>query len=139
MILWNGYCPTHHRILVQDIMNMKKEHPEAEVMVHPECTADVIELADQVTSTSGMRRYAKETDALELIVGTEIGLLHSLRKNNPDKKFYPASKLADCPNMKLNNLEKILWSLEDMVYEVHVPEDTRIRAWEAIEKMLKLS
>jgi len=137
MILWNGYCPTHHRILAQDIVKMKKEHPEAEVMVHPECTADVIELADQVLSTSGMRRYAKETDARELIVGTEIGLLHSLRKDNPDKEFYPASNMADCPNMKLNSLEKVLWSLEDMVYEVKVPEDIRVRARDAIEKMLK--
>jgi quinolinate synthase len=139
LILWNGYCPTHHRILAQDIINMKKEHPEAEVMVHPECTADVIELADQVLSTSGMRRYAKETDAKELVVGTEIGLLHSLRKDNPNKKLYPASNMADCPNMKLNNLEKILWSLEDMVYEITVPEDIRIRARGAIEKMLELS
>ena len=139
MILWRGYCPTHHRILAQDIVSAKKEHPEAEVMVHPECTADVIELADHAFSTSGMLRYAKETDARELIVGTEIGLLHSLRKNNPNKKFYPASELADCPNMKLNSLEKMLWSLEDMVYEVRVPEDIRIKAWEAIEKMLELS
>lgn len=139
MILWNGYCPTHHRILAQDIINMKKEHPEAEVMVHPECTADVIELADQVLSTSGMLRYAKETCARELIVGTEIGILHPLRKDNPDKKFYPASNMADCPNMKLNNLEKVLWSLEDMVYEITVPEDIRIRARDSIEKMLKLS
>ena len=139
MILWNGYCPTHHRILAQDIVSMKKKHPEAEVMVHPECTADVIALADQALSTGGMRRHAKETDARELIVGTEIGLLHTLHKDNPDKKFYSASEMADCPNMKLNNLEKVLWSLEDMVYEVRVPEDIRIRAWDAIEKMLKLS
>ena len=139
MILWNGYCPTHHRILAQDVVNTKKEHPEAEVMVHPECTADVIELADQVLSTSGMRRYAEETDAQELIVGTEIGLLHSLRKANQGKKFHPASKLADCPNMKLNSLEKMLWSLEDMEYEVRIPEDIRVRAWSAIEKMLELS
>jgi len=138
MILWNGYCPTHHRILAQDIINVKKKHPEAKVMVHPECTADVIELADQVLSTSGMCRYAKEADAREFIVGTEIGLLHTLRRNNPDKKFYPASELADCPNMKLNNLEKILWSLEDMTYEVRVPENIRNRAWIAIEKMLNL-
>jgi len=139
MILWRGYCPTHHRILAQDIVNARKEHPDAEVMVHPECTADVIQLADHALSTAGMRRYSKETNAKELIVGTEIGLLHSLRKDNPDKKFYPASQLADCPNMKLNSLEKILWSLEDMVYEIRVPEDIRIRAWKTIEKMLELS
>ena len=138
MILWNGYCSTHHRILAQDIMNMKKEHPEAEVMVHPECTADVIELADQVLSTGGMLRYAKETDARELIVGTENGLLHALSKENPGKRFYHASMRSICYNMKLNNLGKILWSLEDMKYEISVPEDIRIRALGAIEKMLEL-
>jgi quinolinate synthase len=98
MVLWNGFCPTHHRILAQDIMTMKKRLPKAEVMVHPECTADVIELSDQMLSTGGMRRYARETDARELVVGTEIGLLHSLRKDNPEKAFYPASEMADCPN-----------------------------------------
>ena len=139
MILWRGFCPTHHRILAQDVMDARKAYPDAEVIVHPECTADVIELADQALSTSGMRRYAKETSARRLIVGTEIGLLHSLRKDNPGKRFHPVSKLADCPNMKLNSLEKILWSLEDMVYEVSVPEDIRVKAREVIDKMLKLS
>lgn len=139
MILWDGYCPTHHRIFAQDIIALKKEHPKAEVMVHPECTADVIQLADKVLSTSGMIKYAQETKVRELIVGTEIGLLHGLRKQNPDKIFYPASKMADCPNMKLNNLEKVLWSLEDMVYQVKVPEDVRIKACNAIDRMLKLS
>jgi quinolinate synthase len=139
MILWEGYCPTHHRILAQDIINMKKEHPNAVVIVHPECNADVVELADQALSTSGMCKFARESDAKEFIIGTEIGLLHTLQKENPDKKFYPASRLADCPNMKLNTLEKILWSLEDMVYEVTVPEDIRVKAWNTIDKMLKLA
>jgi len=139
MILWNGYCPTHHRILAQDIINMKAKYPNAKVMVHPECTADVIELADVVLSTGGMIKYAKESPDKEFIVGTEIGLLYTLSKQNPDKKFYPATKLSDCPNMKLNTLEKILWSLEDMVYKVTVPEDIRVKAWNAIDKMLKIS
>ncbi len=139
MILWQGYCPTHHRILAQDIKSMRKKHPLAKVIVHPECTSDVIELADVALSTSGMLKFAKESDAKEFIVGTEIGLLHSLKKENPDKVFYPVSKLADCPNMKLNTLEKILWSLEDMVYEVFVPEEIRVKAWNSIDKMLKLS
>ena len=139
MILWDGYCPTHHRILAQDIINMKKEHPNAVVIVHPECNADVVELADQALSTSGMCKFARESDAKEFIIGTEIGLLHTLQKENPDKKFYPASRLADCPNMKLNTLEKILWSLQDMVYEVTVPEDIRVKAWNTIDKMLKLA
>ena len=92
MILWEGYCPTHHRILAQDIINMRKEHPNAIVIVHPECTADVVELADQALSTSGMCKFARESDAKEFIVGTEIGLLYTLQKENPDKKFYPASR-----------------------------------------------
>lgn len=139
MILWNGYCPTHHRILAQDIISMKAKYPNAKVMVHPECTADVIAQADVALSTGGMIKYAKETDAKEFIVGTEIGLLYTLGKDNPDKKFYPVSRLSDCPNMKLNTLEKILWSLEDLVYQVTVPEDIRIKAWNAIDKMLKIS
>lgn len=139
MILWNGYCPTHHRILAQNIINMKAKYPNAKVMVHPECTADVIELADVALSTGGMIKYAKESPDKEFIVGTEIGLLYTLSKQNPDKKFYPATKLSDCPNMKLNTLEKILWSLEDMVYKVTVPEDIRVKAWNAIDKMLKIS
>ncbi len=138
MILWDGYCPTHHRIRAADVMAVKEKHPQAEMMAHPECTEDVVALADQVLSTGGMRRYAQETEVRELIVGTEIGLLHSLRKDNPHKTFYPASELADCPNMKLNTVEKILWSLEDMVYEVRVPEDVRVRAQEAVQRMLDL-
>jgi len=117
---------------------MRKLYPNAKVIVHPECTTDVVELADAVLSTSGMIKYAKESDAKEFIVCTEIGLLHTLQKDNPNKKFYPVSKLADCPNMKLNTLEKILWSLEDMVYEVYVSEDIRVKAWNTIDKMLKI-
>lgn len=138
MILWEGYCPTHHHILAEDIKREKERHPNAVVMVHPECTPDVIELADEVLSTSGMLRFAKHSSAKEFIVGTEIGLLHPLRKENPDKQFYPASKIADCPNMKLNTLEKIVWSLEDMVYQVTVPEEIRVKAWNAIKKMLEI-
>lgn len=138
MILWNGYCPTHHRILAKDIVSMKEKYPDAIVMVHPECTSDVIDLADQVLSTGGMCKFAKESSAEEFIIGTEIGLLYTLQKENPNKKFYPATTLADCPDMKLNTLEKILWSLEDMVYEINVPEDIRIKAENAIKKMLDL-
>jgi len=138
VILYQGYCPTHHRILAEHIIRQNQAHPSAKVVVHPECTRDVIELADEVTSTSGMCRYCGESDAEEFIIGTEVGLLHRLRMDNPDKKFYEASRLADCPNMKLNTLEKVLWSLEDMIYEVTVPDDTSARAREAIEKMLRI-
>ncbi len=139
LILWPGYCPTHHRILAADTGRLKEAHPQAKVVVHPECTTDVIALADAVASTSGILRYCQETEAQEFIIGTEIGLLHRLRKENPEKTFYAASALADCPNMKLNTLEKLVWSLEDLVYEVSVPAEIAEKARLAIERMLELS
>jgi quinolinate synthase len=136
LILWPGYCPTHHRIFAADILRARGEHPGAKVVVHPECTADVIELADHVASTTGILRFCQSSPAKEFIIGTETALLHRLEKENPRKSFYPASPLADCPNMKLNTLEKMVWSLEDMVYEVTVPEPIAGRARQAIQRML---
>ncbi len=136
LILWPGYCPTHHRILAEDIQRERALHPRAKVIVHPECTADVVELADDVASTSGILRRARVPGDSEFIIGTEIGILHRLHKENPAKTFYPASCLADCPNMKLNTLEKMMWSLEDNAYRVTVPDDIRARALAAIERML---
>ncbi len=138
LILWEGYCPTHRRILAEDILKRKAQYPKAEVLVHPECTPDVIAMADKVLSTSGICRHAKESEAKEFIIGTEIGILHRLEKENPQKKFYPASDLADCPNMKLNNLEKILWSLEDMLYPIEVPPEIIRRARRSIDRMLEI-
>ncbi|HEX9916385.1 MAG TPA: quinolinate synthase NadA [candidate division Zixibacteria bacterium] len=139
LILWEGYCPTHRRILAEDILKNKNLHPKAEVLVHPECTPDVIAMADKVLSTSGIIRYVSESSSEEFIIGTEIGILHALKKKEPNKKFYPASLLADCSNMKLTNLEKILWSLEDMLYEIKVPQDIAAKARKSIERMLELS
>ncbi len=139
LILYPGYCPTHHRILAEDILQERAKHPQARVTVHPECTRDVIELADHVGSTSQMLKYCGQTDAREFIVGTETGIIHRLEKENPGKVFYAASVRADCPNMKLNTLEKILWSLEDMVCEVTVPEEIAAKARASIERMLALS
>jgi quinolinate synthase len=136
IIPWNGYCPTHFRILPEHILAQKRLHPGAEVMVHPECTPPVIALADKVLSTGGMCKYAKESKASEIIVGTEIGILHRLRKENSDKKFYPASESAICPNMKLTTVEKVFWSLENMKYVIKVPDDIRISARSAVDKML---
>ncbi len=138
MILWEGYCPTHRRILAEDILKKKAQYPKAEVLVHPECTPDVIAMADKVLSTSGICRYAKDSNAEEFVIGTEIGILHRLKKESPQKKFYPASDLADCHSMKLNNLEKILWSLEDMLYPVEVPPDIAQRAKGSIDRMLEI-
>jgi len=137
VILWPGYCPTHHRILAQDIQRARAEHPDAEVLVHPECTMDVIQLADHVLSTSGILRACRESKAKEFVIGTEVGLLHRLKKENPGKSFYLATPLSDCPNMKLTTLEKMIWSLEDMVHRVVVPDEIAAKARVAIERMLE--
>ena len=105
--------------------------------MHPECTPEVIALADEVLSTSGMCNYARETSAKEMIIGTEVGIIYRLKKENPDKKFYPASEHAICKNMKRNSSEKVLWSLENMKYEVKVEEEIRRKAQKAIDKMLQ--
>ena len=137
MTLWPGFCPTHVKIRTEDITRLKLEHPQAKVVVHPECKPKVIAIADEVRSTSGMCRFAKETEAEEIIVGTELGILHRLKKENPDKQFIPASEQAVCPNMKLITLEKVLRSLEEMTPEVKVPENIRLKAKAAVDKMLK--
>ena len=136
MILWPGFCPTHFRIHPQDILARREEHPEAVVMVHPECTPEIIALADLVLSTNGMCRFAQQTESKTMIVGTELGIIHRLNKENPGKIFIPATEKAICPNMKSITLEKILWSLEDMTPEVKVPEEIAIRAISTVEKML---
>ena len=139
VILWPGYCPTHQRILAKDILKLREEYPGAKVLVHPECSSEVVALADEALGTGGMLRFAKEDRAEEFIIGTEIGLIYRMRKENPSKRFIPASEQAICPNMKLINLEKILWSLEEMSFQVSVPDTLRDRAKETVEKMLLLS
>ncbi|MEN6464963.1 MAG: quinolinate synthase NadA [Syntrophaceae bacterium] len=137
-VIWKGFCPTHARILPEHIREQRRLHPGAEVIVHPECKPAVIELADQALSTEGLCRYVQQTPAKEIIVGTELGIIHRLKKENPGKTFYPATELAVCPNMKLTTLEKILWSLEEMTHEVRVPEDVARKARVSIDKMLSL-
>lgn len=137
-ILWQGFCPTHAKILPEHIKAAKVKYPQAEILVHPECRPETIALADQVLSTGSMLKYVKKSGSEEFIVGTEVGMLYPLQKANPGKKFYPALDLAICPNMKLTNLEKVLWSLEDMKTEIKVPEAIADRARLAIEKMLSV-
>lgn len=138
IIPYCGYCPTHHRILAQDVVNAKREHPNAVVVAHPECTMEVLRLADGIESTSGMLRYVKASTAKEFIVCTERGLVHRLSLENPDRKFYNPSPLNICPNMKKITLEKVLWSLEDMKYEIALPEDIIQKARAAIEGMIAI-
>jgi len=136
MSLWPGFCPTHVKIQAEHIIQLRKEYPQAKVAVHPECRSEVIALADEVLSTGGICRYARRSEVREMIVGTEIGIIHRLRKENPGKKFIPVSEQAICPNMKLITMEKVLWSLEEMKPEVKVAEEIRLRAKAAVDKML---
>jgi quinolinate synthase len=138
MILWPGFCPTHVRIRPERMKELRQEYPQAKVVVHPECTPEVIALADEVLSTGGMCRYAQRGEVREMVVGTEIGIIHRLRKENPTKRFIPVSEQAICPDMKLITLEKVLWSLQEMNPVVKVTEGIQLRAKAAVDKMLKI-
>jgi quinolinate synthase len=137
IIPWNGYCPTHHLILPGDVLLEIEEHPDAEILVHPECRPDVVALADQVLSTAGMLKYAQQSDSSEFIIATELGLLHRLRKENPGKTFIPATSFAVCPNMKMNTLGSIIRALENNEHIITIPEDIRIKAKIALDRMLE--
>ncbi|MEW6170339.1 MAG: quinolinate synthase NadA [Candidatus Omnitrophota bacterium] len=138
LISWDGYCPTHVKILPEDILKAIRLHPKAKVIVHPECRPEVIELADQALSTGMTAKFVKDSKDKEFIIGTEVGLIYRLTKDNPGKKFYPASELAVCPNMKRITLEKIFWSLEEMKDQVRVSDQIRLKAKKAIEAMLRI-
>ncbi len=138
VIAWDGFCHVHDRVTVADVDNARQEHPDALVLAHPECRMEVLEKADHVTSTSGMLRYAKSSDAKEFIIGTETGLLYGLRKNNPDKIFYPLRKDMICPNMKRTSLNSVLHAFETMTYKIKVHEDIRIPAKRALDRMLEV-
>ena len=138
MTLWPGFCPTHLRIQPEHITRLKQEYPQAKVVVHPECRPQVIALANEVLSTGGICRYARREDVTQMIVGTETGIIHRLRKQNLNKEFIPASEQAICPRMKLITLERVLWSLQEMTPEVEVPEEIRLKAKAAVDKMLEI-
>ena len=133
-----GFCPTHLLFQPEDVRILKMEHPEAAVMVHPECTSEMQKTADFVGSTSQMCRFAKECKAKTFIVGTEEGLLHRLRKDNPEKQFILAYEGAICPNMKLNTLERLYVALKEEKHVVTVPEPIAKQARKALERMLEL-
>lgn len=136
---WNGYCPTHSWLSPEDIETARNEHPTAEVLVHPECRPEVIEVADYALSTGQMIDYATQSDTEEFIIGTEMGILHQLELRNPGKRFHIASRRLVCPNMKRTSLEKVLWSLEDMSTHIVVDKDTADRSRLAIQRMLDVS
>jgi len=138
MHLWPGYCPTHMRIGVEDIAKKREQYPGAMVLVHPECRPDVIDAADEALSTGGIIRYARSYEGSTLIVGTETGILHRLRKENPAVEYVPVTERGLCPNMKRITLEKVLWSMQQMQPQIEIPERVRQAALKAVERMLAL-
>mgnify|MGYP003571293686 CR=1 FL=1 len=137
-LLWPGYCPTHAALTVQAIADARAAHPGAPVLVHPECAKDIRDAADERLSTGGMCKYARESAAKEILVGTEVGILHRLQQESPDKKFYPVNERLVCPNMKKTTLENLMESLREMKTRVTVPADIAVRAKRAIDAMLAI-
>jgi len=139
--LWQGYCPAHTVISAAHVDQLRAEHPQAEFLMHPECgcATKSMHLADQVLSTGGMIDYAKKSNAQEFIIATETGILHRMRKDNPSKTFIPASEQSVCGFMKKNTLEKMIWSLENMQYEVKVPQALAEKARLPIQRMLEIT
>lgn len=138
IILWNGFCPIHERVTRRDIEILKQEHPDALVVLHPECPPDVIEIADHVCSTSGVYKFCKESKHKKFIIGTERGVGYRLRKENPDKEFYFAYSPFQCKNMKKTTLKKVYDSLVEEKYEIKVDEEIRKKAVLSIERMLRV-
>jgi quinolinate synthase len=136
--LWPGYCPIHAAITVEAIDQARNLYPEAPVLVHPECSKPVREAADYRLSTGEMCKFAKESSAKDIIVGTEMGILHRLRRENPDKAFHPVSDDIVCHDMKKITLENVAQSLREMKYEVVVAEEVASKALRAIDAMLKV-
>jgi quinolinate synthase len=140
IISWDGFCNVHHAHLdVEDVKRAKAEHPDAVLVVHPECPPEVQDLADQITSTSGMLRFCKESNHKEFVIGTEEGILHRLKKDSPDKQFYVLNREMVCPNMKRTKLKSVLTAMEKMQYVIKVPEDIRVRAKQALDRMLAIT
>lgn len=136
LILWQGFCPTHMRMLPEYVIEKKRQHPDSLVLVHPECMPETVELADEVLSTTGIMNYVAGSSHNEFIIGTENEITFILRKKYPGKIFHTVTDLAVCPNMKKNTLEKVLWTLQEMKNEIKVPEEIRVLAYKPIKRMI---
>ena len=138
IIPWQGYCPTHHLLTKEDVIKVKKLHPKALLLVHPECRPEVCNLANYIGSTREIIEFAGNNPAKEYIIGTELGILHPLKKNNPEKQFFAASEKMICKDMKLNTLEKVLSSLQNLEPRIIVPEDIREKSLKALNRMIEI-
>ena len=138
MIIWEGYCNTHDMLTVKDVEEMKAAHPNAQFVVHPECRPEVVKLGDFVGSTTAIIKYCRESDCQEFIVGTEDGTGYQLRLDSPNKTFHFATKYLVCPNMKVNNLKKVVRCLETMQPEIYVAPEVAEKAKLSLERMLQV-
>lgn len=136
--LWDGYCPFHNNLTTDEVTAAKQAHPRALFIAHPECPPDILEMADSVQSTSGMIRFAGESDAGEFILGTETGLIYPISKAHPGKQFFAASEKMFCTDMKKISLADVQKSLADLSGEVRVPEDIRRDALSSVQKMIDM-
>ncbi len=139
MEVWPGFCCVHNDLTPEHVYHMREKHPNAQFIVHPEAKPEVVRLADYIGSTKGLLNYTIESDYKEFIVGTEDGILHTMRKHSPDKKFYILSPDLRCYDMKLTQLEDVYTTIRDEKNEIEVPEEIRAKAFKALDKMLKLS
>ncbi len=139
MILWQGFCPVHERMTPEMVLRRRREFPEAEVLMHPEAPAAAVELADHALSTGGILRYVRESARKEFIIATELGIMHRLEQENPDKRMIPLTSQAICPWMKVIQLADVLRSLETMTFRVELEESLRFRAEIPIRRMLNFS
>lgn len=139
IITWNGYCPAHNRVQVEEVKRIKRKYPYAPITVHPECNPEVVSRADYVGSTAGILNYAASSNSDTLIIGTERELIHRLKKENPGKKFYPLSSCLICPDMKKINLQKIVDVLRTMKSTINISEKIRSEAYKALKKMLEIN
>lgn len=138
IILWEGYCITHHRVTPDDVRAAREAHPDALVLVHPETRPEIVSLADHADSTEGILRYARNSNHQKFIIGTEMGILYRLKKENPGKEFYILTPKLVCVNMKKTHLSHVINALETLSPEIHVPEEIRVKAKRALERMLEI-
>ena len=137
--LWDGYCPFHDNLTPENVTRVKEAHPDALFLAHPECRPEILDMADVVSSTSGMLRYAASSEHSAFIIGTEVGLLYPLKKANPDKTFYPASMKMECLDMKKITVDDIFRSLESLEGQVKVPKIIQAPALKAVQRMVDLA
>lgn len=144
MVLWNGTCQVHETFSEKELITLQRKHPDALVLAHPECPDNILHYADYIGSTSGIIKFATESQNNEFIIATEEGIIHQLKKKNPNKAFYPLANLNgcacnQCPYMRVHTLDKVLQALESLAPQIHLPEDLRLKALRPLERMLELS